>query len=217
MSIRAEQPTHLKAIAEARTNPVAVANRLKDLRNKRELSQAGLAKLAGVSQQTVGHIETARVDSPRHLDVLSDALGVHPHYLRTGRMPGVPFFAAEEFLERSDYPSINSEYGLDHAMLEPHIKLGPLAFAVIVPDDACAPSGAPKDSIVVVTPEYTESDGDLILVHYKRGPTLRHFRDSRGEPEYVPSNPMHATLDSTVAEYIGKVVEVRRILIPYSK
>lgn len=208
MSTRKEQPEHLRLAAEARTNPVAIATRLKELRAAKEMSQAGLAKLAGISQQAIAAMETARVDTPRHLDVVSKALGVSAEYLRTGRNHGVPLMQASDLRERSSYPRPDSEYHLTQPMAVPHEDdYGPATFAIRVPDAAV--SAAISGALIFVDPDVEPVPGDMILVHYKNGPTVRIYRDTGDEPEYMADNPAYATLRANQVAMIGTVVELR--------
>lgn len=62
-----------------------LGGRLKWARKKRQLSQAALAALAGVSQGTVGNIEAGIRDKPRELLSLAAALKVSPAWLETGK------------------------------------------------------------------------------------------------------------------------------------
>lgn len=212
MSSRKEQPAHLRAVAEARTSPSAIAARLVQLRTARDLSQAGLAKLAGVSQQSIAAIETLRVDTPRYLPILSDALGVHPEYLRTGRNPGVPLYTATELSARSSYPKSDTELSIDQPMLVPHDKkYSARTFSLVVPDDACAASCAARGTLVVVDPEVGPQAGDLICVHFRTGPTLRRFQDSTVQCFYAPDDPLYTMLDASTARLIGTVIEWRRL------
>lgn len=62
-----------------------IGRRIREVRNKLDLSQAELAKILGVSQRTVSHWETQRNEPP--LDVLRtmcSKLGVNLNWLLTG-------------------------------------------------------------------------------------------------------------------------------------
>jgi transcriptional regulator with XRE-family HTH domain len=66
--------------------PLTLAGRLKALRAERGLTQQQLADAAGLSQQTVGHLESGRRHRPTGdtLVRLAEALGIPPALLLRG-------------------------------------------------------------------------------------------------------------------------------------
>lgn len=62
----------------------SLAHRLKKARTLRELSQPALAKLAGVSQGTIGNIEAGIRGGSTSLAQLAHVLQVRYHWLRDG-------------------------------------------------------------------------------------------------------------------------------------
>lgn len=60
-------------------------DRIKATRQKLGWSQARLASEAGVSQSTIGNIESGFRQRPRELVSIAQALGVSPEWLETGR------------------------------------------------------------------------------------------------------------------------------------
>lgn len=76
--------THVRTQAGAIVDMDTLASRLARARNIRELSQPALAKAAGVSQGTIGNIETgARMGGPS-LPAIARALSVSYWWLRDG-------------------------------------------------------------------------------------------------------------------------------------
>ena len=65
-------------------NMLTLGDRLKQVRNKRNLTQVALAKLTGIPQQTIHAIENKKAKSTGHLIALSKALHVNPEWLSTG-------------------------------------------------------------------------------------------------------------------------------------
>lgn len=61
-----------------------LANRLKELRIKRKLSQEQLAELVNVSPKTISQYETGRIYPTNYLDALAFALDVEPYMLFKG-------------------------------------------------------------------------------------------------------------------------------------
>lgn len=60
------------------------SERLYALRTEKRLSQAKLAKLAGVPQSTIAQIESGRTKSTRKIIELAEVLGTTPNYLLNG-------------------------------------------------------------------------------------------------------------------------------------
>ena len=58
--------------------------RLAKLRESKNLSQAKLAKMAGVPQSTIAQIETGRNKSTKRIIELAEALDTTPNYLLNG-------------------------------------------------------------------------------------------------------------------------------------
>lgn len=202
----------MNSVLKSRASPQAVASRMLSLRTARGLSQAALAKLANVSQQCVAAIETCRIATPRHLEILSEVLGVHPEYIRSGRLPGVPLYIVNDLRERSSYPHDDSELPLAQAMLVPHLNSYSAAtFALYVDNNACAASGVTYGSLVVVDPEVAPVAGDHIVVHYKTGPTVRRYKDTGADPEYIADDVHFASFNVRQTPFVGTVVEVRRL------
>ena len=61
-----------------------IAKRIKETRTGRDLTQKELAKKAGVSQGTIGNLESGARTSPRHLVQIANALGVTAEWLQSG-------------------------------------------------------------------------------------------------------------------------------------
>jgi transcriptional regulator with XRE-family HTH domain len=64
-----------------------IAERMKELREARGWSQEQLAEKAGVTQGTIGNIESGLRKQPRQLLALAKALDVEPDWLQSGQGP----------------------------------------------------------------------------------------------------------------------------------
>ncbi|MBJ9709855.1 XRE family transcriptional regulator [Burkholderia gladioli] len=64
-----------------------LADRLKEARSDKDLSQEELAALSGVSQSTIAHVESGRNKGSKHLLTLARALDVRPEWLGSGQQP----------------------------------------------------------------------------------------------------------------------------------
>jgi len=67
------------------TDVKSIADRVKETRTKLGWSQADLAKRVGVSQGTIGNIESGFRKQPRELLALARALDVDPNWLESGK------------------------------------------------------------------------------------------------------------------------------------
>ena len=63
----------------------SIAQRLKQAREAAGMTQPALAEMAGVSQDTIGNIESGLRKRPRELLSIAAALGVNPSWLETGK------------------------------------------------------------------------------------------------------------------------------------
>jgi len=64
---------------------VSISDRLKDRREELRLTQAQLAKKAGVSQSTIGNIEAGTRTSQNSIPQIAEALGVRAIWLAEGK------------------------------------------------------------------------------------------------------------------------------------
>ncbi len=78
------------------TNVKNIAERLAHARSVRDWTQLELARHAGVSQSTIGNIESGSRKSPRELLAIAAAVGVSPEWLKTGKGPQDAQVAASE-------------------------------------------------------------------------------------------------------------------------
>lgn len=72
------------------TDVRTIAERLIEVRTELNLSQAEFAERAGVSQGTIGNIESGHRKSPREILAIAAAGGVRPEWLKDGRGPKFP-------------------------------------------------------------------------------------------------------------------------------
>ena len=67
-----------------------LAARVKYMMDFNALSQQSLADQVGVSQQAIGQILKGDISNPKRILEISTALGVNPHWLKTGKGPMEP-------------------------------------------------------------------------------------------------------------------------------
>ena len=173
-----------------------IAERLKSARERLELSQADLAALAGVSQGTIGNIESGLRKEPRELLAIARAVQVLPEWLKSGRGP-------RTVLEIVKAHPMSP----DDVKLTPQIKTVqwglvvpsglPEVFEVAVPDDAMSPRVRAGQTVIFDTREKARP-GDGVLVSDSDGAWFfRLYRQGRGGAwEAHAENPAYQTLDS---------------------
>ncbi|TAN48937.1 MAG: helix-turn-helix domain-containing protein [Methylococcaceae bacterium] len=149
-----------------------LGQRLKLARETRQLTQATLAKLSGVSQQLISRLESRKVESTAEIFPLADALGVDARWLATGQgvmravnprsqplthVPLLSWVAAGHWREMSDAAD-------DETRLLPVAgKVGRNAYALQVRGDSMEP-GFPNGSYIVVDPDLEPAPGSYVVV-----------------------------------------------------
>jgi transcriptional regulator with XRE-family HTH domain len=91
-----------------------IAERLLEARLSKEWTQGQLASAAGVSQGTIGNIESGLRKNPRELLAIAAALGVSPDWLKTGK--GSLQFASPVVTAASPEDALRLLAGLLNAM-----------------------------------------------------------------------------------------------------
>lgn len=79
--------TNVMQVRATLTVVKTIAERLKQAREEKRLTQPELADRAGVSQGTIGNVEAGLRKNPRELLAIAAALDVEPEWLKTGKGP----------------------------------------------------------------------------------------------------------------------------------
>lgn len=188
------------------------AERLRGARLEAGLSQAALATKAGVSQGTIGNIESGARQRPRELLAIAAACGVRAEWLETGVGPKHP--TAVPLVGSARASAAPSDLGVAHeARLDEFTVVGmtwddvktatelPPRFTVDMPDDALVPSvmrgaGLVFEPAGVGGPLPAPETG--ILVQDAGGRRyIRRFAEAPGGSWVAQAlNPAYATLDA---------------------
>lgn len=164
----------------------SLAERVKRTRLLKGLTQETLGKHIGVSQNTIVKIETGATKAPKNILELAAALGVDPHWLKTGHgeeassIPLAQLEQDDEHSHRIDYLDVRAAAGLieysnadcpeiirsiwlsDDGMLELVGKRNARGLHIInVPTDSMEPT-IPKGSPVVIDTSVNGYTGDGI-------------------------------------------------------
>jgi phage repressor protein C with HTH and peptisase S24 domain len=147
-----------------------IAQRLKASREALHLSQAELATRAGVTQGTIGNIESGARKDPRELMAIAAAVGVSPHWLRSGRglktsipitdNPAFPAVRGGRIRVTAGSSGFEVEYHGDDGEIAP----------LIFPASWYTDHGYRPESLVAIkvsgsAMEPTLYDGDLVVVN----------------------------------------------------
>ncbi|MBS1211934.1 MAG: helix-turn-helix protein [Proteobacteria bacterium] len=152
--------------------------RIKQARQKAGLSQRGLAKRSGLSQQLISKLENGLVESTTEVFRLAESLGVNPRWLATGKgemgaetetpvsnltitayVPLISWVAAGNWRDVVDpYPP-----GAEEDVVPVTCKVGKGAFALRVQGDSMEPV-FPNGCIIVVDPSVEARQGSYVVV-----------------------------------------------------
>lgn len=210
--------------SETITSVKTIADRIRAVRKELKLSQAGLAKKAGVSQSTIGNLESGLRTDPRKLLGIASALNVSPEWLSTGRGHAANTTPGPDI--RSQVPLISwvraGEWSEAHNPHEPGYaedwlpclkQSGKHTYALRVRGDSMtAPFGKsyPDGCIIFVDPDKrSPGNGDRIIAKLKGSDevTFKVFQQDAGRVWLKPLNPQHPAimeLFAVLGTIIGK-------------
>lgn len=214
-----------------------LAERLKEARSDKGLSQTALAKLVGIGQATVASIENGRNRGSTYITKIARVLNVSPEWLADGigdksasrldnnvrpittpgrQVPIIDYVQAGMWHEIADPfpPGAAFEYIISFS------ELSDSAFALRIRGDSMSPEFVEGD-VIVVDPAVAPRPGSFVVA--KNGgeeATFKKYRsrgiDQHGDDifELVPLNDDYPTLrsDETHCFVIGTAVEVRKQL-----
>jgi len=209
---------------------MSIAERVKALRSKRELTQVELASIAGTTQQSIVNLEAGKTLRPRFLPELALALDCSVEYLLSG--VGSPDESKPSKISGSrqvpvlyDYQvaawrvnSKPSELSGVTEYIQTNIKVSSSSFAFSIKDDSMRPEFNEGD-IVICDPNETTIPGDFVMaqVGESEKAIFRRYRlisAAGDEPvfELFPLNNVHALHRSDVEKIrvIGVMVEHRK-------
>ncbi len=206
--------THVMQWAETITSVTTIAERMKEARLAAGLTQAALAKKAGVSQSTIGNFEAGRGAVPRELLAIAAAANVRAEWLKTGQNPKHAAWVAHPVSPDSmtmptedDSPRV--EWG--------SMKLDelPKVFRVEVPDDAMADRVLRGHVVKFETGQQPRAGDGVLVVDSSGCWFFRVFSPgAQGRFSAVAKNPAYQTLDS---ERDGLVVLAVLVGVPEAR
>lgn len=185
-----------------------IRQRIKAARTQLELSQAELARRAGVSAGTIGNHEADARDRPRDLLAIAAALGVDAEWLERGTGPivwtktqhaveGAPAYAVQVAQTLSHRASSHSLPILSWEALM--LDVPDSLFVLALRDDALAPQ-FPRGLAVVWSAGRKPAPGRLVLVRDKHGrdhARVIYVASTPGQWRAVALNPAFPSFDPT--------------------
>lgn len=158
-----------------------LGSRVKDLRIKKKLTQNALAKLVGVSQPTIRHIEEGRIERPRRLAYIAKALDAREDALLFGspieNHSPRPILTLKEIAE-IDYKTLTHD---NWKRWIPHpSNFRNYNFGILIEDENYG-GLVKKDSVVVCNAHRNLKNGDIGIFLNKNAPTAiirRYWQES---------------------------------------
>jgi len=189
---------------------MSLGQRLKQAREKAQISQRGLAKRSGLSQQLISKLENGLVESTTEVFRLAEALGVDPRWLATGKgsqrsegnvaegpaimayVPLISWVAAGNWREVVDpYPPGGGE-----SLVPVTCRVGKNAYALRVQGDSMEPV-FPNGSIVIVDPAGEPRHGSYVIVRLDDAEqaTFKQLVIDGGIRYLKPLNPRYPVME----------------------
>lgn len=213
-----------------------LAERLKEARTDRGLSQVALAKMVGIGQATVASIENGRNKGSTYTTQLAVALGVSPAWLADGigekstsRLDinvspasiGSRHIPIIDYVQAGAWTTVADPFppGAAYEYVQTDLDLSGSAFALRVKGRSMAPEFSEGD-VIIIDPSVSPTPGDFVVA--KNGgdeATFKKYRPRGVDPktgteifELVPLNEDFATIKSTECPcmIIGTMMEHRR-------
>lgn len=212
-----------------------IAHRLKHARQVKGWTQGDLATAAGLSQGTVGNIETGSRQAHASLIKLADALGVEYHWLAYGQGPMTstrPRKAAESaavyLVDHPDFPAIKRvtlklQAGITGYIVDADPEDGPpIVFrrdwierrgftphhliAVRVRGASMEPVLFDGDTVVINTAQAEPKDGAVFAVNYEGEAVIKRMVRDAGQWWLSSDNPDRARFPRKLANHTAIII-----------
>lgn len=201
-----------------------IGDRIKQMLEHRGISQARLARLVGVKQQTISYLcSKARSDTTSgYAPAIAAALGVNSDWLQTGEgdafAPSIP--SASEI--SAAVPLLSWDEVIDYLegrkdrskarMLMTDVKVGDRAFVLEGRNESMAPTLSIGDRIII-DPDVKPMPGDYVCARLGDEVLVRRYRGRTDGFDLVATNPdwptISCTIESDNIRILGVMVEHR--------
>lgn len=206
-----------------------LGNRIKQVLDQKQMSQAELARLVGVKQQTIHYLCRSSGQTSRHSVRIAEVLGVNPAWLQSGEGDlHDPLALTSNDLTK--IPVIRSNIDLVKQFLLERLhqkeiigtlitdkNVGNKVFALEVDGQSMSPLYQPGDTIVI-DPEVKPEPGDFVIAEVNKALVFRKYRPRQmgaNGSEYFELAPLNDDFpsvrsDASKIKILGTVVEHRR-------
>ncbi|RBO82593.1 LexA family protein [Marinomonas aquiplantarum] len=212
---------------------MTIAERVKQQRTHLKLTQAELAKVVGISQQSLQKIEDGRTHNPRKLLELSNALECSPEWLQFGivansdesssnvtsapfgfpskKLPVISHVQAGSWGEAVDYRDL----GDDIEWQESPSSASENAFWLkVVGDSMTSSSGQsiPEGHLILVDPNIAADNGSLVIAKLEGTDevTFKKLVIDAGHKYLKPLNPEYRSIEiNGNCRIVGVVTEAK--------
>lgn len=216
------------------TNVKTISERLKHARERRGWTQGKLAVTAGLSQGTIGNIESGARQAKASLIAIAEALGVNYKWLAEGQGPELSSKEPEAvyLVDNEDFPavrrvSLKLQAGITGFMVESDSDdTAPIVFrrewftrngykpekliALRVKGSSMEPGLHPDDTVVINTAQVEPLDGSVFAINYEGEAMIKRMVRDAGQWWLSSDNPDQSRyprkLANGTAIIIGEVV-----------
>lgn len=201
-----------------------LGTRVKRMLKLKGMTQAELARIVGVKQQTISYIcsEANPAQTSRYSAQIASALGINPVWLQTGQGDPndltVPITVEGTVIRAAQIPVLDGAGAKDLLEAKPLTskgfvmtdRLSGAGFALEIEGDSMAPRFNPGDVVVIDTTLRPEP-GDYVCSLLQSGAiTFRRYRQRQHGYVLVPENPDWDELtEDAIAKIVGVMVEHR--------
>ncbi len=198
--------------------------RIRQMLKERGISQAQLARMIQVKQQTISYIcaPSSPATSSRYTHKIAAALGVNAEWLQTGEgsptAPSIPSEASRTLPVPVVAPEYVNAYlsgdfdTMSSLLLMTDVKVGGQAFALERHDLSMEPKIKSGDRLLI-DPDVPAIPGDLVCAKFGDEILIRRYRKRPDGFDLVPINEDWPTLSCSAAsenlKVLGVVVEHR--------
>ena len=145
--------------------------RVKNLRKKRNLTQAELAELSGIAQQSLQKIESGKIKKPKSIEIMAKALDTTPEYLQfgVGEMdnatvvaPANNYLPLISMVQAGDWAEIQETSTAEASLYPCPVKCSKDSFVVRVEGQSMMKAFYPGD-LLYVDPQSQAINGSFVI------------------------------------------------------
>lgn len=148
-----------------------IGERIKKKRNKLNLTQAELAEMVGIAQQSLQSIESGKIEKPRKINELADSLKTTPEFLQfgVGEMDNATVIASAgnylplvNLVQAGEWSEIQEQTSEYSTLYPCPVKCSKSSFVVRVEGESMMRAFYPGD-LLYVDPESQPINGSFVI------------------------------------------------------